>query len=177
MLKRVGRIIWETPLVIQRVVMIVLAVFLSLMVVAEVAARYYVHEPILWVEELILFVVFWFYFTGSAYATYKRRHIVGGVVHLFFKNKPKVLGGFNIMTALVSFSLCCLFTYLSYVLFTFSLKVDPKTIHLMLHSSYARLSLLVTFPLMGFYFLVELIRAIRGLAGGVNTSSASGSAL
>ena len=69
MLKKVGRIIWETPLIIQRVVMVVLAIFLSFMVVAEVAARYYVHEPILWVEELILFVVFWFYFTGSAYAT------------------------------------------------------------------------------------------------------------
>lgn len=177
MLKRVGRIIWETPLILQRVVMIVLAVFLSFMVVAEVAARYYVHEPILWVEELILFVVFWFYFTGSAYATYKRKHIVGGVVHLFFKNKPKVLGGFSIMAALVSFSLCCLFIYLSYVLFTFSLKVDPKTIHLMLHSSYARLSLLVTFPLMGFYFLIDVIRTIRGLASGVNTSSASGSTL
>ncbi len=157
--------------------MVVLAIFLSFMVVAEVAARYYVHEPILWVEELILFVVFWFYFTGSAYATYKRKHIVGGVVHLFFKNKPKVLGGFSIMAALVSFSLCCLFIYLSYVLFTFSLKVDPKTIHLMLHSSYARLSLLVTFPLMGFYFLIDAIRTIRGLASGVNTSSASGSAL
>jgi TRAP-type C4-dicarboxylate transport system permease small subunit len=166
---------WETPLSIQRVVMVVLAIFVSFMVVAEVAARYYVHEPILWVEELVLFVVFWFYFTGSAYATYKRKHIVGGVVHLLFKNKPKVISSFNTIAALISLSLCCLFVVLSYILFTYSLEVDPKTIHLMLHSSYARLSLLVTFPLMGFYFLTELIRTIRGFAGGVAMSSDSGS--
>jgi TRAP-type C4-dicarboxylate transport system permease small subunit len=157
--------------------MVVLAVFLSFMVCAEVAARYYVHEPILWVEELILFVVFWFYFTGSVYATYKRSHVVGGVVHLLFRNKPTVLGSFRLMAALISLGLCCLFIVLSYNLFIYSLEVDPKTIHLMLHTSYARLALLCTFPLMAFYFLIELIGSIRDLARGVYDSSASGSTL
>lgn len=155
--------------------MIVLAVFLSVMVCAEVAARYYVHKPILWVEEIIIFVVFWFYFTGSAYATYRRSHIVGGMVHLFFKNKPRVFGSFRLVAALIPLGLCCLFTVLSYELFTYSLKVDPKTIHLMLHSSYARLALLCTFPLMAFYFAVELISSIRDLARGTYPNSASGS--
>jgi len=175
--KRAARIIWEAPLSIQRVVMVVLAVYLSLMVCAEVAARYYVHQPILWVEELIIFVVFWFYFTGAVYATYKRSHIVGGVMHLFFKNKPRVLGSFRLASALISLGLCCLFIVLSYSLFTYSLKVDPKTIHLMLHTSYARLALLCTFPLMAFYFLIELIGSIRDLARGVYTSTVSRSTL
>jgi len=173
--KKAARIIWEAPLSIQRVVMVVLAIFLSFMVCAEVAARYYVHEPILWVEELILFVVFWFYFTGSVYATYKRNHIVGGVLHLFLKNKPRVLGSFRLASTLICLGLCCLFIILSYTLFTYSLKVDPKTIHLMLHTSYARLALLCTFPLMAFYFLIELIGSIRDLARGVYGSSAPGS--
>ena len=155
--------------------MVVLAVFLSFMVCAEVAARYYVHEPILWVEELILFVVFWFYFTGAVYATYKRGHIVGGVMHLFLKNKPRVLGSFRLVAALICLGLCCLFIVLSYTLFIYSLKVDPKTIHLMLHTSYARLALLCTFPLMALYFLIELIGSIRDLARGVYASSVSGS--
>lgn len=175
MLKRVARIIWEAPLSVQRVVMVVLAVYLSVMVCAEVAARYYVHKPILWVEELIVFVVFWFYFTGAVYATYKRSHIVGGVVQLFVKNKPRVLGSFRLAAALISLGLCCLFIYLSYSLFIYSLKVDPKTIHLMLHTSYARLALLCTFPLMAFYFFIEVIGSIRDLARGVYTSSAPGS--
>ena len=175
MRKKAARIIWEAPLSIQRVVMVVLAVYLSFMVCAEVAARYYVHEPILWVEELIIFVVFWFYFTGGVYATYKRSHIVGGVLHLFLKNKPRVLGSFRLASALISLGLCCLFIVLSYTLFTYSLKVDPKTIHLMLHTSYARLALLCTFPLMAFYFLIELIGSIRDLARGVYDSSAPGS--
>ena len=175
MLKRVARIIWEAPLSVQRVVMVVLAFYLSFMVCVEVAARYYVHEPILWVEELILFVVFWFYFTGAVYATYKRSHIVGGVVHLFFKNKPTVLASFRLVAALICLSLCCLFIVLSYKLFIYSLKVDPKTIHLMLHTSYARLALLCTFPLMAFYFFIELIGSIRDLVRGTYPNSASGS--
>ncbi len=171
-MQKVARIIWEAPLNLQRVVMVFLALYLSFMVVFEVAVRYYVRQPILWVEELIIFVVFWFYFTGAVYATHKRTHIVGGVLHLFFKNKPRVLGSFKTLASLVSLGLCCLFTYLSYELFIYSLKVDPKTIHLMLHTSYARLAMLITFPLMGFYFLIELIGNFRGVLIGTNASSA-----
>lgn len=171
-MQRVAKIIWEVPLNLQRVVMVFLALYLSFMVVFEVAVRYYVRAPILWVEELIVFVVFWFYFTGAVYATYKRRHIVGGVLHLFFKHKPRALGSFKILASLISIGLCVLFTYLSYELFIYSLKVDPKTIHLQLHTSYARLAMLFTFPLMGFYFLIELIGSIRGMILGTNASPA-----
>ncbi|MFC1912426.1 TRAP transporter small permease [Chloroflexota bacterium] len=174
-MQRVARIIWEAPLSLQRVVMVLLALYLSFMVCFEVAVRYYVQEPILWVEELIIYVVFWFYFTGGIYATYKHSHIVGGVLHMFFKNKPRILGSFSILAALICLGLCCLFTYLSYNLFVYSLKVDPKTIHLMLHTSFARLSLLITFPLMAFYFLIDLVGSIRGVIRGTIASSAAGS--
>ena len=174
-MQRVARIIWEAPLSLQRVVMVLLAIYLSFMVVFEVAVRYYVHEPILWVEELIVYVVFWFYFTGGVYATYKRSHIVGGVLHIFFKNKPRALDSFQILASLICLVLCCLFTYLSYNLFIYSLKVDPKTIHLLLHTSFARLSLLITFPLMAFYFLIELIGSLRRVIHGTIANSTSGS--
>jgi TRAP-type C4-dicarboxylate transport system permease small subunit len=170
-LQRVARIIWEMPLSLQRVVMVTLAVFLSFLVVIEVAVRYYVHQPILWVEELALFLVFWFYFTGGVYATYKRSHITGGVLHLFLRNKPRVLGSFRIAAALLSFGLCCLCIFLSYNLFTYSLKMDLRTIHLFLPVAYARLSLFITFPLMAFYFLVDLIGSIRNLVRGVYTTT------
>ena len=174
-MQRVARIIWEAPLSLQRVAMVLLAIYLSFMVCFEVAVRYYVQAPILWVEELIVFVVFWFYFTGGVYATYRRSHIVGGVLHMFFKNKPRALGSFQILASLICLGLCCLFTYLSYELFIYSLKVDPKTIHLQLHTSYARLAMLVTFPLMALYFLTELIGSIRGVINGTIASSIAGS--
>ena len=175
-MQRVARIIWKAPLSLQQVVMVVLAIYLSFMVCFEVAVRYYVQQPILWVEELIVFVVFWFYFTGGVYATYKRSHIVGGVLHIFFKNKPRALGSFQIFAALVCLGLCCLFTYLGYELFVYSLKVDPKTIHLQLHTSYARLAMLITFPLMAFYFLIELIDSVRGVIRGVIRGAPASSA-
>ena len=169
MLKRVTRILWEAPLSLQRVIMITLALVLSILVLAQVLTRYFVHEPILWVEELALFLVFWFYLTGAVYATYRRRHIVGGIMHMFFKDKPRFLISFHVFASAVSLGLCGLFVYLSYDLFLYSLEVDPRTIHLFLPLAYARLALLFTYPLMTFYFLLQFLGSVRDLIRGVST--------
>ncbi len=169
MLKRVTKVLWDAPLSLQRVVMITLALVLSLLVFAEVLTRYFVHVPILWVEELALFLVFWFYFTGAVYATYKKRHIVGGVVHMFFKGKPRFQISFRVLAAAISCGLCLLMTYLSFEQFTYSLEVDPRTIHLFLPLAYARLALLFTFPMMALYFLLQFLGLVRDLIRGVST--------
>lgn len=149
--------------------MISLAIVLTILVCVEVAVRYFAHVPILWVEELALYIVFWFYLTAAVYATYRRRHIVGGIVHILFKDKARVTICFDIFAAAVCVGISCLMTYLSYEHFIYSLKVNPTTTHLQLPDSYARLSLLVTFPLMAFYFLLQFAGSIRDLIRGVST--------
>ncbi|MFC1912077.1 TRAP transporter small permease [Chloroflexota bacterium] len=169
LLKRVARVLWEAPISLQRVIIIVLAVGLSVLVVAEVAVRYVVHVPILWVEELAVYLIFWFYLTGTVYATYRRRHIVGGITQLFFKDKPRFHISFQVMAAAISGGLCCLMVYLSFDLFTYNLKVNPRTIHLFLPLSYSWLALLCTFPLMALYFLLQFLGSVRDLIRGVST--------
>ena len=95
-MKRITKVLWETPLILQRVIMISLAIVLTILVCVEVAVRYFAHVPILWVEDLALYIVFWFYLTAAVYATYRRRHIVGGIVHILFKDKARVTICFDI---------------------------------------------------------------------------------
>jgi len=166
-LKKAEKVIWDVPLSVQRGMMIGLSLFMSFLVVAEVVIRYVVFTPQLWVEELTLYVVFWFYWAGGAYATYKHSHIVGGIVHMIFKNRPKVLGSFEILAAAIPLALTILMIHLSYRQFVYSLEVNPRTIHLFLPLVYARLSLLVGFVFMALYFARELVAAIRGLIQGV----------
>jgi TRAP-type C4-dicarboxylate transport system permease small subunit len=86
---------------------------------------------------------------------------------MIFKNRPKVLGSFEILAAAIPLALTILMIHLSYRQFVYSLEVNPRTIHLFLPLVYARLSLLVGFVFMALYFARELVAAIRGLIQGV----------
>lgn len=160
--QRTAKLIYEAPLSLSKALMVGLSLFTTSMIVAEVMFRHFVKSPQLWVEELTVWVVMWFYFAGGIYATYKRRHIECGAVHMIFKNKPKALTGFRIAAVLISLALSGLMVLLAYNQFTYSLQVNPKTIHLLLPWAYSRLALLVGFALMIVYFIVELVALIRG---------------
>ena len=160
-LARVGRILWLTPLTGVRAAMVLLSLVVTGLVVIEVAVRYVTFTPQLWVEELCLWFVFWYYLSGAVYATYKRTHITGGIMNLVFRSKPRVQEGISIATTAVSMVLSGFFAVLAYQQFVYSLKVNPRTIHLLLPLAYARLALLVGFSLMLLYFLAELIDRIR----------------
>ncbi len=162
-LDKTARILWEAPLSFTRVLMVVLSVVTSALVVVEVAVRYVVFSPQLWVEELILYLVIWFYFAGAVYATYKRTHITGGIIHLIFKSKPIVLESVHAVAAAICLGLCCIMVALALNQFQYSLQMNPRTIHLLLPLAYSRLAILVGFALMILYFLVELIGSIRHL--------------
>ena len=47
-----GRLIWEILLKLQRVLAVVLALYIAALVVAEVIFRYFLHLSLLWVGEL-----------------------------------------------------------------------------------------------------------------------------
>lgn len=164
-LVRTGRVIWNAALSLQRVVLVAGGVFLAGLVVAEVIFRYFLEIPLMWVEELSLYCVFWFYLAGGALATYKRSHIKGGIVDRVLGNNPRLLGYFQVATVCICLALSCLIAVWGYNFFTWSLEQTPtpRTIHLSLPLPYARLSLTVGYALLSLYFLVELIDSVRGV--------------
>ena len=164
-LRRAARVIWETPLRLELGGMVVLGTLLTALVVAEVLLRYFLHLPQLWVEEMCLYLLFWYYLLAAAYATHNRTHMKAGVVHIFLKDKPRVLDYLNVVITLMCLGLSCLLSAWSYQVFTWSLfaKPMPRTIQLYLPLAYSQASLLVGFALMSLYFLEELVERVRGL--------------
>ena len=161
-LQRTGKTLWKTPLILQRVVMVVSALWLSGLIVASVIFRYFLEMPLMWVEELSLYFAFWFYLFGAALATHERSHIKGGGLLMAFKKYPRFLGCFQSGIISISLGLSCLASVWSYDMFSWTLRVGTETAFLRLPEAYAQLSLLVAFPLISMYFLVELIDSVRG---------------
>ena len=137
-----------------------------------VICRYFLHIPLMWWEEIILYSVFWFYLAGAAYATYDRSHIKGGIIQIFIKNRPKVLVCFQAGAALLCLGLSGLLTVWGYNNFIWNLEANSRSTQLFLPLAYAQLSLPVGFILMAVYFLAEFIVSVRGLLRGVPVNSA-----
>ncbi len=132
---------------------------LTCLIVTEVIFRYFLQLPQLWVEEVILYVVLWYYLLGAALATHDRSHIVGGVIHLLVR--PRIMSRFRLGTDFVSFALSCLFAYWSYHVFLWNLGKDPRTIQLNFPDAYAYLALFAGFAFISLYFLAVLINEAR----------------
>lgn len=174
-LKRIARVIWEVPLSLKRVFIIVFSLFVAAVIVTMVIFRYFLQIPFMWWEELVLYTVFWFYLLGAAYATYDRSHIKGGIVQLFTKNRPRVLASFQVGVTLVCLGLSGLLTVWGYTNFTWQLEANSRSTQLFLPLAYANLSLPVGFALMAVYFFTEFIDSVRDLVRGVPVNPAPGS--
>jgi len=163
-LQRTGRVIWEALLGLQRVSLVVLSLYLTILVVFQVVIRYFLQIPFVGgaAEELTLYVIFWFYFLGAAYSTYNRTYIKGGVVEALFK-KPRLRGYFQVGSALICLAIVCLFTVWGYQEFLWNLEVHKITLMLFLPDAFSYLSIFAGFGLMSLYFLTELIESVRGV--------------
>ena len=162
-LKRTGRVIWEALLGLQRTTLVVLSISLTILVLAQVVIRYFLEIPFVGgqVEELTLYALFWFYFLGATYSTYKRTYIKGGVVEALFKNRAQ--GYFNVGNAVIPLAISCLFAVWGYQEFLWNLEVNKRTIMLALPQAFSYVSIFVGFALMSLYFLTELIESVRGV--------------
>ena len=129
----------------------------------EVISRGIFQQPLVFIEDIVLYIVVWFYMLGAVYGTYKRDHLKGGIIHLFLKEKPRVLAGFNVGNTFISLGLCSLLGTWAWQTFIWDLQFSPETQVLLLPLAFARLSLFFGFSLMTIYFLVELIDVARAL--------------
>lgn len=163
-LQRTGRVIWEALVGLQRVSLVVLSLYLTLLVVFQVVIRYFLKIRFVGgaAEELTLYAIFWFYFLGATYSTYNRSYIKGGVVEVLFK-KPRVQGYFKVGAAAIPLAISCLFAVWGYQEFLWNLEVNTRTIMLFLPEAFSYLSIFAGFALMSLYFLTELIDSVRGV--------------
>ena len=158
-----GRLVWEILLKLQKVLAVVLALYIAALVVAEVIFRYFLHLSLLWLEEIVLYAVFWLYFIGIALCTNERTHIKAGLMRVIFKGRPKILNSIELAVTLLSLGLSCYSIYWAYDAFIVAIEVHKTLIHLRVTTAYAILSLLPGFILTAIYFLAEAVHLARNI--------------
>jgi len=159
-LKRITKVISEPILV--RWILIGLGLVITMLTFTVIIWRYFLQVPLMWGEEVILYILPWFYVTGAVYATYDRSHIKGEMVHLLFQNHPRVLATFRAAAAFLCAGLSGLFSVWAYTNFTWQLGAHSRTTYLSLPLAYSHLALFLGFALMVVYFLFESIGTVRG---------------
>lgn len=159
--QRKSGVVGKASLDLQRIALAVLGLFTAGLIVAEIVFRYFLNLPLMWVEELCLYIVFWLYFAGAIYATRERTHIKGGVLGMILKNKLRVLDWVQVGATIICFGVSCLVVVWACGVFGWNLQTNPRTVQMRLPIAYSQLSVLVGFAFMSFYFLKELIDSIH----------------
>ena len=149
-----------------RYILIAVCIPLVLLIFFQVWARYILHLPLLWVEEVAIVPAFWMYMVGAAYAAYERSHITVDLVEITISNpRRRLLVRF--IASVITLGLAMLFLWWGYNFFVWDLQMNPQTMTLRFPMVYGRSSFFFGAGLLGgFYFWVETIDLARQLFWG-----------
>jgi TRAP-type C4-dicarboxylate transport system permease small subunit len=156
--------IWHGMVKVQRTVLIVASVFITLLVFGAVLMRYVFHYPGMEVEEIATLVAFWLYFTGAIYGSYERTHIKTELIHLLLK-RPRHYAVAKAIASSITLVLTGIMSYWGYTFFVWGIQKWARSPVLQLPLVYAQSSIFIGAVFMSFYFLVELVDNIRQALG------------
>jgi TRAP-type C4-dicarboxylate transport system permease small subunit len=163
-LKRIVFPIWYGMVKVQRAVLIVCSIFITLLVFGAVLMRYIFHYPGMEVEEIATLVAFWLYFTGAIYGAYDRSHIKTELIHLVLK-RPRQYAAAKSAASFITLVLTGILSYWGYTFFIWGIQKWARSPVLQLPMVYAQSSIFVGAVFMSFYFLVELVDNLRQALG------------
>ncbi len=163
-LTRTAVAIWYAMAKVQRAVLIVCSVFITLLVFGAVLMRYVFHYPGMEVEEIATLVAFWLYFTGAIYGAYDRSHIKTELIHLVLK-QPRQYAAAKSAASFITLVLSGILSYWGYTFFLWGIQKWARSPVLQWPMVYAQSSILVGAVFMSFYFLVEFVDNVRQALG------------
>ncbi|MBR9865719.1 MAG: TRAP transporter small permease [Oceanospirillales bacterium] len=144
-------------LLIQRYVMGVTTVLISVLIFVQVFIRYFLDIPLYGVEEIAAYLAVWLYFIGAGYGIYRGNHISASVMDLvLLTSKSKDL--FHAFVSIITLALICWMFSLCLDYLQWSIKRTPKSPELRLPLYYVHVGMVIGLGLMAFYSLFEVIR-------------------
>ncbi len=155
---------WKLLDWLQQIVMVTTSVAIVLLILTQVALRYFFMMPLMGVEELACLCGFWLYFTGAANGARERSHIKADLLNVFIKNERK-LYFFKAIASFVLIVLAAIFTSWTYNYLQWSMKSWERSPALSIPMVYAQASLMINAFLMFFYFLIEFLDYVRQAMG------------
>lgn len=144
----------------ERVIMLVVGLFLPTIITVGVIFRYILNTDLYAIEEIEVFLAIWFYFIGSAYASYKKSQITADLLQATIKSytiRKYIAVIAAVFTVLIGIAFC----YWSFDMINYAWVKKPQTAvwKLPLIGEYAGVSL--SLILMTIYAVRDLVTAIR----------------
>lgn len=160
MFKRASGALWQGMDRFQRIVLIVVSLFVSTFIFVEVLLRYVFKKPIMGIEEILPLGAFWLYFIGASYGSYKRSHIKAEIIEVMLKN-PQAVAVIRAIASFITFGLGLYLCKWGYNFFIYGLTEGEFSATLFIPMVYSQSAVFFGLILMTFYFLIELIDRVR----------------
>jgi len=159
-LLRILKSLDEGAAYLQRVILILVSIFVICTMFTGVIARYVFQAPIWGMDELTGHIAVWLYLIGAAYGTYDRSHIKAEFIHLIIKNRRTLIIIRAVSTAIAAV-VAGYMTMWSYGYIHWSIIKHEVTPTLQWPTVYFQFPILVAAILMSIYFLVETLDYVR----------------
>ena len=147
---------------LQRVILIVTSVFISVFMFVEVVLRYVFNKPLMGIEEIVPLGAFWLYFIGASYGSYKRTHIKAEVVEMLVKS-PRTVAVTKAVASAITFGLGLYLCKWGLDFLVYALTQGQLSATLFIPMQYSQSAVFFGLVLMTFYFLIEMIDNIRAI--------------
>ena len=147
---------------LMKIILIVTSALITLLVTFYVVIRYATPLNFDGFEEIIILLVVWLYFIGSANASREKSHIAADMLDLFIKSERKKQS-LKFFSQLVGFIVLAIMLILSLDYMTFNMQYDTKTIIYRIPMYIYHGSMVLGFVLMLFYDTCHLIKTVRTL--------------
>lgn len=155
-MRKIGLMIWNGLIYLQRLFMVIAGVVITVLVFIEVILRYVLGSPLFGIEELICLIAMWLYFIGASYGAYERSHIKADLVYLWFKS-PKSNALIKTVSSLITFILSVIMLTWTYPYFVWGLVKGETSQALLLPMVLSQSAIFISAILMSLYFFIELL--------------------
>jgi len=155
-MKKLGLIVWNGIIDLQKIFMLVAGSIITLLVFVEVILRYVLGSPLFGVEELICLIAMWLYFIGASYGAYERSHIKAELIHIWIK-RPRTYALVKALSSLITFILSIIMISWTYPYFIWGITKGETSQALLIPMVLSQSAIFVGAILMSLYFLTELI--------------------
>lgn len=144
----------------ERAIMLSVGLLLPAMITVGVIFRYILKTDLYAIEEFEVFLAIWFYFMGSAYASYKKQQITADILQAMVKSfatRKLVAIVASLIMVLVSIAFC----YYSFDMMAYSWDKQPRTAVWKLPLVWEYLAVLLGFIIMTVYSIRDFVHACK----------------
>lgn len=156
---RVLKWLWQMKLALQRLVVVLSGLAITILIFVQVTSRYVFQTAIFGIEEIACYVAVWLYFLGAAVGAEQRGHMSASLVELVLRGETarRVI---RLLVCTLSVVLCAWMTMWAWSLAKWSLQLGMMSTEINVPVGYAQLAMPVGLALMTLYFFVELVELI-----------------